>query len=97
MVQTVVIHHVRSEHAPAFLAFMRRVEAAVADAPGLVEISSWQDAQTGRLVAFARWESEDALRNAMTSILGLSGERDDAWTERPDELLTLVEPPDGPA
>ncbi len=56
MIQTIAIHDVRPEHLDAFRAFMGKVEAAVAGAPGL----------------------------------GLSSERDPAWTDREDELLLLA-------
>ena len=90
MFQTIAIHDVVPEHADAFLAFMRRVEAAVADAPGLVEFSSHRDAQTGRLVGYARWESADAFQAALPTVMGLSGERRPEWTASEDQLLTLI-------
>ncbi len=90
MFQTIAVHHVRPEHETAFLAFMRRVEDAVAGAPGLLEISSNRDAQRGVLVAVARWADQDAFAAAMPAIMGLSGERDPAWTEREDDLYAIT-------
>lgn len=90
MLQTIAVHDVRPEHADAFRAFMGKVEAAVAGAPGLIDIGSWREPQTGRLVAVARWESQAAFESAAPAIMGLSGERDPAWTDRDDELMILV-------
>ncbi len=90
MLQTIAVHDVRPEHADAFRAFMGKVEAAVAGAPGLIDIGSWREARTGRLVAVARWESQAAFEAAAPAIMGLSGERDPAWTDRDDDLMILV-------
>lgn len=90
MLQTIAVHDVRPEHVDAFRAFMGKVEAAVAGAPGLIDIGSWREAQTGRLVAIARWESQAAFEAAAPAIMGLSGERDPAWTDRDDDLMILV-------
>ncbi len=90
MIQTIAVHDVRAEHVDAFRAFMGKVEAAVAGAPGLVEIASWRDAMSGRLVAVARWESQAAFEAAAPAIMGLSSERDPAWTDRPDDLMILT-------
>jgi hypothetical protein len=90
VLQTIAIHDVRPEHVDAFRTFMGKVEAAVAGAPGLIEIASWREVRTGRLVAVARWESQAAFEAAAPAIMGLSGERDPAWTDAPDDLLVLV-------
>ena len=90
MLQTIAVHDVRPERVDAFRAFMGKVEAAVAGAPGLIDIGSWREAQTGRLVAVARWESQAAFEAAAPAIMGLSGERDPAWTDRDDDLMILV-------
>lgn len=91
MIQTIAIHHVRLEHRAAFLAFMAKVETAVADASGLIDFTSWVDALSGWLVGVGRWESQQAFEAAMPQIMSLSSERQDHWTERPDELLVLVD------
>jgi len=90
VLQTIAVHDVRPEHVDAFRAFMGKVEAAVTGAPGLIEIASWREVQTGRLVAVARWESQAAFEAAAPAIMGLSGKRDPAWTNAPDDLLILV-------
>ncbi len=91
MFVTVAVHDVRPEHADAFLAFMREVEAAVAGAAGLVDITSYRDTMSGRLVAVARWESPDAFQAAAPAIMGLSGRRRPEWTDGEDQLLALAE------
>ena len=85
------IHHPRQEHVDEFLAFMKRVEQAVAGADGLIEFTSWREAGGARLVGYARWESQEAFAAAMPRIMSLSGERRDEWSERPDELLALTQ------
>ncbi|CAA9520096.1 MAG: hypothetical protein AVDCRST_MAG13-3319 [uncultured Solirubrobacteraceae bacterium] len=90
MLQTIAIHDVRPEHLDAFRAFMGKVETAVAGADGLLEIGSWHEVRTGRLVAVARWESQAAFEAAAPAIMGLSSERDPAWTGAEDELLVLA-------
>ena len=91
MIQTIAIHHVRDEHRADFLAFMRRVETAVAGADGLLDFTSWQDGLTGRLVGVGRWESPAAFEAAVPRIMSFSSERREEWVERPDELLILSE------
>ncbi len=90
MLQTIAIHDVRPEHVEAFRAFMGKVEATVAGADGLIEFGSWHEVRTGRLVAVARWESQAAFEAAAPAIMGLSSERDPAWTDGEDDLLVLV-------
>jgi heme-degrading monooxygenase HmoA len=89
MFQAIAIHHARREHAADFLAFMHRVVAAVGAAPGLVEFTTWREAQSSRLVAVSRWESEDAFRAALPTIMSLGPERREEWSERADELVLL--------
>jgi quinol monooxygenase YgiN len=92
MFQAIAIHHARAEHAEEFLAFMHRVQAAVAGAPGLIEFTTWREAANGtRLFGHSRWESEDAFRAALPTIMSLGPERRAEWSERPDELLLLEE------
>ena len=90
MIQTIALHDVRPEHLDAFRAFLGKVEAAVAGAPGLIDIGSWRDGMSGRLVAVARWESQAAFEAAAPAIMGLATERDPAWTDRPDDLMILT-------
>ena len=87
--QTIAVHHATAEHVDDMLAFMAEVEQAVAGAEGLIDIRSWQDGPTGRLVATARWTSVEAFHAAAPRIMSLSDRRDPAWTDQPDELLML--------
>jgi len=91
MFQAIAVHHARAEHVDDFLAFMRRVGAAVGEPPGLIEFTAWRDTQSSRLVAISRWESEADFRAALPAIMSLGPERRDEWSERPDELLLLAE------
>ena len=89
MFQVVVLHHAVLEHRAAFAAFMHRVVEAVGDAPGLIEFSAW-DAQDGPLVAVSRWESAEAFRAAIPTIMSLGDERRPEWTARDDQVLMSV-------
>jgi quinol monooxygenase YgiN len=92
MFQTIAIHDVRPDHRDAFLAFMRRVEEAVAGAEGLIDFGSYDDASSGRLVGVGRWVSREAFTAALPQITSLGAERRDEWTDEDDVLLTLVPP-----
>ena len=91
MFQAIAIHHARAEHAEDFLAFMHRVRAAVGEPPGLIEFTCWRDTQSDRLFGHSRWESEANFRAALPLIQSLGPERREEWSERPDELLLLVQ------
>jgi quinol monooxygenase YgiN len=88
----IAIHHAQPEHVEAFLDFMSRVRQATAHADGLIDFTSWRDTQSGRLVAMSRWEAQDAFSAALPLIMSLSDQRRAEWSERPDELMLLVEP-----
>ena len=90
MFQAIAIHHARPEHADDFLAFMHRVVAAVGEPPGLIEFTTWREANGNRLFGHSRWESEDDFRAALPLITSLGPERREEWSERPDELLLLA-------
>ncbi len=90
MFQTIAIHDVRPEHAEAFLAFMREVEAAVRDAPGLIDFGSYRDTMSSKLVGVGRWESQEAFAAAMPAIMGLSDRRRPEWTASEDQLLAIA-------
>jgi heme-degrading monooxygenase HmoA len=91
MFQAIAIHHARPEHVDEFLGFMARVIATVGDAPGLIDFRSWRETQSSRLIGQSRWESEQAFRAALPTILSLAPERREEWSDRPDEVLLLAE------
>jgi quinol monooxygenase YgiN len=90
MFQSIAIHDVRPEHRDAFLAFMRRVEGAVAGAEGLIDFGCYEDVSSGRLVGVGRWVTQEAFTAALPRITSFSAERLEEWTEEDDVLLTLV-------
>jgi quinol monooxygenase YgiN len=90
MFQSIAVHDVRPDHRDAFLAFMRRVEEAVAGAEGLIDFGSYDDVASGRLVGVGRWVSQEAFTAALPQITSLSTERLQEWTDEDDILLTLV-------
>jgi quinol monooxygenase YgiN len=91
MFQAIAIHHAHPDHVEDFMAFMRRVIDTVGAAPGLIEFRGWRDGATTRLLGLSRWESEQAFRDALPTIMSMSGERRDEWSERPDDVLLLTE------
>jgi quinol monooxygenase YgiN len=91
MFQAIAIHHAHPDHVDEFIAFMHRVVEKVGDAPGLIEFRGWRDGPTTRLIGHSRWESEQAFRDALPTIMSLGPERRDEWSERPDDVLMLTE------
>jgi quinol monooxygenase YgiN len=90
MFVAIAIHYPRPEHTDDFIAYMRRVRAAVGDPPGLVDFHGYRDAQTSRLIGLSRWESEAAFHAALPLIGSLREERRDEWSQRPDDVLMLT-------
>jgi heme-degrading monooxygenase HmoA len=91
MFVAIAIHHAHADHVDDFAQYMRRVRAAVGDPPGLVDFHGYRDVGSSRLVGLSRWESEQAFRDALALIGGLSDERREEWSERPDDVLMLTE------
>ena len=91
MLQAIAIHHAHPDHIEEWKAFMQRVMAATEGAPGLIEFTSWQDAeQPTRLMGLSRWQSEQAFIEAMPRIMSLAPERREEWSTRPDEVYTMT-------
>jgi heme-degrading monooxygenase HmoA len=90
MFPAIAIHHAAPEHLDAFAAFLDRVVAAVGDAPGLLEFSSYAEAGGTRLFALSRWRSADAFQAALPTVLELGAERRPEWSTREDELLLMT-------
>ncbi len=89
MFQAVAIHHAVPEHRDAFLAFMQRVIDATSGARGLLEFTGYAEAGGPRLFGVSRWESAEAFRAALPTILSLVPERRPEWSDRDDELLVM--------
>ena len=91
MFQAMAVHHAAPEHVEEFKEFMRRVRAATEGAAGLVEFTSWQDADDPtRLIGLARWERPEDFAAALPRIGSLSHERREEWSAAPDELFTMT-------
>jgi quinol monooxygenase YgiN len=91
MFTAIALHYAAPEHEAAFLAYMARVIAATAGAPGLREFRAYRDTQSGALAGFSRWDDEASFRAALATIGSLAAERRPEWSTAPDRLLTLVE------
>ena len=86
---TMAVHHPKPEHVEDFLAFMKKVEAALEGTPGLISIESFRDVDApSRLVAVGRWESADAAAEGVPRLMAVGG-RDEGWSAQPDELFRL--------
>lgn len=60
-------------------------------ADGLVESHGWREADGGRLVGFAVWESMEAFRAAAETIFAvISDDPFDLWEDAPTELTFLT-------
>jgi heme-degrading monooxygenase HmoA len=56
------IHHPRPEHRDEWIQVMLGTSLrAAAGAPGLIEMTSYADTRSGRLVGMSRWESLEEL------------------------------------
>ncbi len=103
MLIAIALHYPVPAHEAAFLAYMGRVIAATAGAPGLHEFRAYRDTQSEALAGFSCWESEAAFRVALAPIgsraaarrpepIGSrAAARRPEWSVAPDRLLTLVE------
>lgn len=89
MFLTLAVHHPKPEHLEDFVAFMKRIEAAMEGTPGLVSLKSFRDADGARLVAIGRWDSPEAFAEGLPRLLAVGG-RDPSWSAMPDELFQLT-------
>ena len=87
---TIAIHHPRPDHVDDLMAHMRRVVEHTGSPEGMIDFVCAKEAGGSRLLGVARWESAEAFEAALPQITALAGQRDEAWGERPDELLTLT-------
>jgi quinol monooxygenase YgiN len=87
---TIAIHHPRADHVADLMAHMRRVVEHTGSPEGMIDFVCAQEAGGSRLLGVARWESPEAFQAALPRVTALADQRDDAWSERPDELLTLT-------
>jgi len=86
---TLAVHHPKPEHADDFVAFMKKIEAAMEGTPGLVSIESFRDAQSPSLVAIGRWESPEAAQAGLPKLMAVGG-RDADWSRHQDDLFLLT-------
>lgn len=52
-------HYPKPEHLDDLLAAMKRLNDALQDAPGLLQIGAWRDEACVRIVAISIWESSE--------------------------------------
>lgn len=84
------IHRPRPEKAGDLLASMRRVEAAAAGNPGLVDINICRDARSGALVGLARWETRADFEAAHPLIFeAVKDDPFEDWEDNPPQVLHL--------
>jgi heme-degrading monooxygenase HmoA len=84
------IHYPRAEHEGALIASMHRFGAALAGAPGLVEVATLADERSARLVGLTTWASradwEGAVERARAAV---ADDEFELWEERAPEVLIL--------
>jgi heme-degrading monooxygenase HmoA len=86
------IHHPRPEHRDEWIQVMLGTSLrAAAGAPGLIEMTSYADTRSGRLVGMSRWESLEALDAVLPTAMAGAAEYDKRWGERPTDVLVLQE------
>ncbi len=86
------IHYPKSEHVNDLLAAMARLDRALQGAPGLLQIGSWREESSNRIVALSVWESREAFQSALSRIAsGVANVPFDEWEERPRELIRANE------
>jgi heme-degrading monooxygenase HmoA len=64
---------------------------AAAGAPGLIEMTSYADTRSGRLVGLSRWQSLEALDAVLPTAIAGAAEYDRRWGERPTDVLVVEE------
>jgi heme-degrading monooxygenase HmoA len=82
----VSIHHPRAGRREELIASMRRYGAAIADAPGLVSVTTLRDEDEDVLVGLAIWESEEAFQASVH--LARDAVADDPFDEWEAEPVT---------
>jgi heme-degrading monooxygenase HmoA len=88
MFVAIAFHHPVPEHEEAYAAYMRRVQAAVGEPPGLIRFDCVRDDAGGRLFGLSVWESRAAFEAALPAIGSLIDEHLPEWDARDDVLLT---------
>ena len=63
------MHYPKPEHLGDLLHAMRRLDAALKGAPGLLQIGAWRDEQSGRIVALSFWESRELFEAAVGQLV----------------------------
>ena len=86
------LHHPKPEHLDDLLAAMQRLNDALQDAPGLLQIGAWRDESSTRIIAISIWESQQDFQGALGRIASVVanvpfGE----WEERPRELIRATD------
>ena len=71
---------------------MQRLNNALQDAPGLLQIGAWRDESSTRIVALSIWESQVDFQGALGRIAAVVANVPfDEWEERPRELIRATD------
>lgn len=86
------VHHPREEYRSALIDSMHRFGAAMHGRPGLISAQTLQDAESGRLVGLAVFESEAAFRElAPLARAAVDGDPFELWERVETDGLRLIE------
>ena len=86
------LHHPKPEHLDDLLTAMHRLNDALQDAPGLLQIGAWRDESSTRIVAISIWESQKDFQGASGRIASVVANVPfDEWEERPRELIRATD------
>ncbi|MGC3993842.1 MAG: antibiotic biosynthesis monooxygenase [Propionicimonas sp.] len=86
------VHRPHPEARDALVASMHRYGAAIADAPGLVSVHTFEDAARGTLIGLAIWESEDAFHASVGLARdAVADDPFDEWEAAPVDGYRLTE------
>ncbi len=86
------LHYPKPEHLDDLLAAMRRLNDALQDAPGLLQIGAWREESSNRIVAISLWESQQAFQAALGRIASAVADVPfSEWEERPRELIRATD------
>ena len=89
MFLTIAVHHSHPDHVEDFADHMRRVMAATDGADGLIEFTSWREADGTTLIGHATWASRAAFEAALPRIGSLADRRRPEWTVADDQVMTF--------
>lgn len=92
MIAHLSIHTPRPGREDDLVASMHRFGAAVEGAPGLIDVKTFRDRRSGRLIGMAWWEDETSWRAGVEAMrAAVADDPFDEWESKDPESLLLDE------